>query len=83
LAARTLDILQVAAAMVLGADSLRVFDERQKRLAKSGLVCRYSAENDEGFGSNNSFALLLTGRFASFFVESKRRVQLGFPFLFG
>lgn len=41
LGARSLDILQVAAAMVLKADIFVTFDERQKKLAKaSGLVCR-------------------------------------------
>jgi predicted nucleic acid-binding protein len=38
---RTLDILHVAAAIVLGADSFHTFDDRQKKLAKAaGLVCR-------------------------------------------
>jgi len=37
----TLDILHVAAAIVLDADSFHTFDNRQKKLAKaSGLVCR-------------------------------------------
>ena len=41
LGTRTLDILHVAAAMVLKADSFHTFDDRQKKLAKSaGLVCR-------------------------------------------
>ena len=38
---RTLDILHVAAAIVLKADSFHTFDDRQKKLAKAaGLVCR-------------------------------------------
>jgi predicted nucleic acid-binding protein len=38
---RTLDILHVAAAIVLGADSFHTFDDRQKKLAKAaGLVCK-------------------------------------------
>jgi len=41
LGTRSLDILQVAAAMVLKADSFHTFDDRQKKLAKAaGLVCR-------------------------------------------
>ena len=41
LGSRTLDILHVAAAIVLGADSFHTFDDRQKKLAKAaGLVCR-------------------------------------------
>jgi len=37
----TLDILHVAAAIVLDADSFHTFDDRQKKLAKAaGLVCR-------------------------------------------
>jgi predicted nucleic acid-binding protein len=41
LGARSLDILQVAAAMIFGADSFLTFDDRQKKLAKAaGLVCR-------------------------------------------
>jgi predicted nucleic acid-binding protein len=37
----SLDILQVAAAIVLEADSFHTFDDRQKKLAKAaGLVCR-------------------------------------------
>ena len=41
LGARSLDILQVAAALVLKADVFVTFDERQKKLAKAaGLVCR-------------------------------------------
>ena len=40
LGTRTLDILHVAAAIVLEADSFHTFDDRQKKLAKSaGLVC--------------------------------------------
>ena len=40
LGTRTLDILHVASAMVLEADSFHTFDDRQKKLAKSaGLVC--------------------------------------------
>ncbi len=38
---RTLDILHVASAIVLGADSFHTFDDRQKKLAKAaGLKCR-------------------------------------------
>ncbi len=38
---RTLDILHVASAIVLEADSFLTFDDQQKRLAKAaGLVCR-------------------------------------------
>ena len=41
LGTRTLDILHVAAAIVLEADSFHTFDDRQKKLAKAaGLVCR-------------------------------------------
>jgi hypothetical protein len=41
LGTRSLDILQVAAAIVLEADSFHTFDDRQKKLAKAaGLVCR-------------------------------------------
>jgi len=41
LGTRSLDVLQVAAAKVLGADSFHTFDDRQKKLAKAaGLVCR-------------------------------------------
>ncbi len=41
LGTRTLDILHVAAALVLEADSFHTFDDRQKKLAKAaGLVCR-------------------------------------------
>ncbi len=41
LGARSLDILQVAAAIVLEVDSFYTFDDRQKKLAKAaGLVCR-------------------------------------------
>ena len=41
LGTRSLDILQVAAAIVLGAESFHTFDLRQKKLAKAaGLVCR-------------------------------------------
>jgi hypothetical protein len=41
LGTRSLDILQVAAAMVLEADSFHTFDGRQKKLAKAvGLKCR-------------------------------------------
>ncbi len=41
LGTRSLDILQVAAAIILGADSFHTFDDRQKKLAKAaGLVCR-------------------------------------------
>ncbi len=41
LGTRTLDILHLAAAMVLGADSFQTFDDRQRKLAKfAGLVCR-------------------------------------------
>jgi predicted nucleic acid-binding protein len=41
LGTRSLDILQVASAIVLQADSFLTFDARQKRLAKAaGLVCR-------------------------------------------
>ena len=41
LGSRTLDILHVAAAIVLRADSFHTFDDRQKKLAKAaGLVCR-------------------------------------------
>jgi len=40
LGTRSLDILQVAAAIILGADSFHTFDDRQKKLAKAaGLVC--------------------------------------------
>ena len=40
LGTRSLDILQVAAAIVLGADTFHTFDDRQKKLAKAaGLVC--------------------------------------------
>jgi hypothetical protein len=39
LGTRSLDILQVAAALVLEADSFLTFDDRQKKLAKAaGLV---------------------------------------------
>jgi hypothetical protein len=38
--ARSLDVLQVASALVLKADRFVTFDERQKQLAKAaGLVC--------------------------------------------
>jgi hypothetical protein len=41
LGTRSLDILQVAAAVVLEANSFHTFDDRQKKLAKAaGLVCR-------------------------------------------
>ena len=41
LGTRSLDILQVAAAIVLEADSFHTFDDRQKKLAKAaGLKCR-------------------------------------------
>ncbi len=41
LGTRSLDILQVAAATVLEADSFHTFDARQKKLAKAvGLKCR-------------------------------------------
>jgi len=41
LGTHTLDILHVAAAIVLEADSFHTFDDRQKKLAKAaGLVCR-------------------------------------------
>jgi hypothetical protein len=41
LGTRSLDILQVASAIVLKADSFLTFDSRQKKLAKAaGLVCR-------------------------------------------
>ena len=41
LGTRSLDILQVASAIVLEADSFHTFDDRQKKLAKAvGLVCR-------------------------------------------
>ncbi len=41
LGTRTLDILHVAAAIVLGAETFHTFDARQKKLAKAaGLVCR-------------------------------------------
>jgi predicted nucleic acid-binding protein len=35
LGTRSLDILQVAAAVVVGADTFHTFDERQKKLAKA------------------------------------------------
>ncbi len=41
LGTRSLDILQVAAAIVLEADNFHTFDDRQKKLAKAaGLICR-------------------------------------------
>jgi predicted nucleic acid-binding protein len=41
LGTRSLDILQVAAAVVVGADTFHTFDERQKKLAKAaGLTSR-------------------------------------------
>lgn len=41
LGTRSLDIVQVAAALVLEADSFHTFDDRQKKLAKAaGLKCR-------------------------------------------
>ncbi len=41
LGTRSLDILQVASAIVLGAETFHTFDDRQKKLAKAaGLVCR-------------------------------------------
>ncbi len=41
LGTRSLDILQVASAVVLGADTFYTFDDRQKKLAKAaGLICR-------------------------------------------
>lgn len=41
LGTRSLDIVQVAAAIVLEADSFHTFDDRQKKLAKlAGLKCR-------------------------------------------
>jgi predicted nucleic acid-binding protein len=41
LGTRSLDILQVAAAVISAADTFHTFDDRQKKLAKAaGLICR-------------------------------------------
>jgi hypothetical protein len=41
LGTRSLDILQVASALVLKAETFLTFDARQKKLAKAaGLICR-------------------------------------------